>query len=129
MTSRFDEEWKRCWPWLQATLDYEGFLTPEAWYRIEVVAGRMALWVETDSAGITRIEETAHGRVCVIELIGGKAGTLERMLKDVERWAIAHQCRTVRFWGRRGWERLFPGRNGYTVDRVRLTKDLGQERT
>lgn len=122
--TRFDVEWTRCWPWLQATLDYEGHLTPEQWYKEQVVAGTMWFWPGSDSAGITRFEETAHGRVCVIELIGGKAATLEAMLRDVETWAVARQCRAMRFWGRKGWQRLFPARTGYQVDRVRLTKDL-----
>lgn len=124
MTEQFASEWKRCWPWLQATLDFEGFLTPEAWYLGEVVVGRMQLWPGEDSAGITRIEETAAGHVCVIELVGGTAAGLGAMLPAVEAWAVAHQCRAVRFWGRKGWSRILPASAGYGVDRVRLSKTL-----
>jgi hypothetical protein len=121
-------EWERCAPWLQATLDYEGFPVPLDWYREQVVAGRMQFWPAEDSAGVTQLLPNAHGLTLEIVLIGGKAATLERMLIAVEAWAARQGCRKVTFWGRRGWARLFPARAGYKVSRVRLEKEIAHVR-
>lgn len=106
--ANLDAEWTRCAPWLDAALKSgcDERTTDEVY--LDVLAGRKQFWPGEDSAIVTQLLTHANGRVeCNILLAGGTLDTLEKMLKDVERFARANTASVITVMGRRGWERSF----------------------
>lgn len=76
-----------------------------------ILAGRALLWLAWDgsqiaAAAVTELAECEGGSVCVIVACGGRdAVRWLPLLEQIEGYARAEGCRSVRFFGRVGWLR------------------------
>jgi len=81
----------------------------------DVLSGRALLWVvhsggaSVDCAAVTQIQKTQSGTACMILTCGG-AGAKRwiPLLREIEEYARAEGCGSVRFIGRKGWKRICP---------------------
>lgn len=122
--SRFDAEWKRCAPLMQATMDYHESIEELSNIRRKVEDSKMQFWPASDSVVVTCIVETSKRRILDIVVLGGKESTIATMAPEIEHWAKAVGCVAIRFDGRPGWQRLFPARSGYRAITVTMEKEL-----
>lgn len=80
----------------------------------DVLSGSALLWVvEKDGsiacAAVTRIERTQASKVCTVLACGGKRfGDWKHLLSGVEEYAGQSGCDAVRWFGRKGWSRIYP---------------------
>jgi hypothetical protein len=86
------------------------------------VGGDAQLWLawsdHCEAAMVTRV----NGEVCLIAALGGK--NMDRwlhLLSDIEAWAKAQGCETIRAYARKGWARKL---RDYKMSRVILDKVL-----
>lgn len=88
--------------------DYEGIES-------RLIDGTFFLWLACDgaeifAAAVTRLELTNGVKFCTIVACGGR--DLERwcdLINDLEAFARAEGCRSVRIYGRPGWQRKLDG--------------------
>jgi len=75
-----------------------------------------------DAVATTRLEQTDAGKVCVIVACEGKARRRWLpLIRGIEAYAKAEGCRSVRIFGRRGWQRVL---DGYAQTHVIIQKEL-----
>jgi hypothetical protein len=100
----------------------------------EILDGKALLWIATigesgqlsiDAAASTILQQTDAGRVCVITACGGRrmAGWLP-LIANLEAYARDEGCRSIRIFGRLGWQRVL---DGYRRTNVVLDKPLHGE--
>jgi hypothetical protein len=97
----------------------------------DVLAGRALLWlalsrdgeiVTMDAVAMTRLERTDVGLVCVIVACeGNKRHRWLPLLAGIEAYAKGEGCRSVRIFGRKGWQRVL---DGYRQTHVIIQKEL-----
>lgn len=86
------------------------------------------LWMAWDTrnilaAAVTQLSLVNHQQHCTILACGGSGkGEWMHLIGDLEKYAKAEGCKSMRIWGRRGWERELPT---YKARRVMLEKMLG----
>src|SRR5205085_9065538 len=74
------------------------------------------------AAAVTQLGTVNGGRFCTIVACGGRhRDEWLPLLAGLERYAKAENCKAMRIFGRRGWERLLPD---YKAARVLLEKEL-----
>jgi hypothetical protein len=92
-----------------------------------VLAGDMLLWVAADAreilaAAVTQLHALGGARCCTIVACGGRDRARWLPLRaELEAFARAEGCRTIRLFGRRGWARHF---RDYKLTRILLQKEL-----
>lgn len=89
-----------------------------------VEAGRMQFWAGPNSAIVTEILTTPQKKMLNFFLAGGDLSELEAMYPEVERWGAKQGCTAAVFTGRKGWERTFLARKGWTPRLVVFEKEL-----
>lgn len=102
-------------PQIEAALAYSGGTHTFEDIRAMVAEGRLQFWPGPHSVGITEIQATPQRRTLNIFLAGGDAAELEALLPAVIEWAKTQGCTHGLMIGRRGWERTFLTRTGWTV--------------
>lgn len=113
-----DQEWARCAPWLQASLDRggtQGFSLDEVKRR--VAEGRAHFWPGHNSAGVSEVTQDFH-----IWLFGGELSEMWAMERAVSDWSRSHGLSRVTIKGRKGWGRVMAPL-GYRQETL-LVKDL-----
>ena len=92
-----------------------------------VQSGDALVWIAWNglvikAAAVTQLS-TIHGeRFCTIVACGGQhRNEWLQLIAELERYAKAEDCKAMRIFGRRGWERLLPD---YKPARVILEKEL-----
>lgn len=93
----------------------------------DVLNGDALLWLATDgenvaAACVTQITQSEWRKVCSFVALGGIG--IERwfgLLPEIEAYAKAEGCHSMRVVGRKGWARLLPT---YQEHRVVLEKEL-----
>lgn len=93
---------------------------------IEALANAEAnLWIGEDDAVrcavVTRVHNTARGRVCEIWLMGGRDRSLWlHFIDEIEGMARANGCVAMEIVGRPGWERVLPDyrRSAVIIEKV-----------
>jgi len=90
----------------------------------QVLAGEQLLWLAVsdhiEAAATTHLSRN----VCTLTACSGHQR--ERWLplfKKIEQYAAAEGCKTMRIYGRKGWERVL---DGYRAEYVILEKQLGR---
>jgi hypothetical protein len=79
-----------------------------------LITGRALLWLAWDgtqvvAAAATELAECDGSLVCTLTACGGRNPTgWIPLLRQIEVYAKAEGCRSLRFFGRRGWLRLLP---------------------
>lgn len=114
----------RARPHIEAALSYgHGTHTFED-VAAEITAGKLQLWPGENSAVVTRIVEHPQKRTLHFFLAGGNLAELEAMLPIIIKWGRSRGCTQASLSGRRGWERTFLKREGWTADLVVMTKEI-----
>jgi hypothetical protein len=76
---------------------------------------RHQLWPGYGAVMVTKVEGRGKTRRLVVYLAGGNLAELERLYAGVEAWGRAQGCKRVVFAGRKGWQRTFLTRAGFTA--------------
>jgi hypothetical protein len=97
----------------------------------DVLDGRALLWlalsqsdgeIVIDAVATTRLEQTDAGKVCVIVACEGRGRhRWLPLIGGIEAYAKAEGCRSVRIFGRNGWQRVL---GGYRHTHVIIQKEL-----
>jgi hypothetical protein len=83
-------------------------------------AQRAQLWVVADGEGtplrgavVTRVLAFDGGRKSLVVQLAGAVGLsfddMRTVMAELERYAIAMECRSIRIYGRKGWAKVLPG--------------------
>jgi hypothetical protein len=92
----------------------------------DVLSGSQLCWIAWNGAEIMAAATTQlvkpHDKVCVLTACSGydRAQWLP-LFEQIEAYAKAEGCKTMRIFGRKGWERVL---DGYRVEHVVLEKAL-----
>lgn len=78
--------------------------------------GTFQFWPGAESVLLTELLDYPQRRVVNIVAAGGRLPEIEAMVPVLEAWARAHGCVEAVFAGRRGWERTFLAKQGWTKD-------------
>lgn len=123
-------EFERCWPWLEASLEFGAFkhggkiwvshTKEDVWGRI--VSGRCHFWPASESALITEFFTAPTGLKSHHNwLFGGDLSEIVSRMPAVEEFGRKHGAHRETGSGRRGWLRVF---DGYKEIGVRKEKAL-----
>ena len=82
-------------------------------------------WPGVDSCVITQIHFEPRRRILNIFLAGGDLAEIEAMTPLILQWGYEQGCTVAAFTGRRGWERTFLTRTGWTPEMTMFAKELG----
>jgi hypothetical protein len=124
--ARVHEFWPHVSPLIEVAME-RGAITDFAEVADAIFAGRALVWIAWSgtaikAAAVTQLSTVGGARFCTIVACGG---TDRRewlpLLAGLERYAKAEDCKAMRIFGRRGWERLLPD---YRAARVLLEKEL-----
>ncbi|WP_257168573.1 hypothetical protein [Bradyrhizobium sp. SRS-191] len=84
--------------------------------------GRDAGVVVIEAVATTRLEATDAGKVCVIvACAGSECRRWLSLIGGIEAYAKAEGCRSVRIFGRKGWQRVL---DGYAQTHVVMEKEM-----
>lgn len=93
----------------------------------QVANGDLQFWPGPRSVIITELQEHPQRRTLNFFLAGGDLAELERMTPGILQWGKTQGCARAVMLGRKGWERSFLTRTGWTLpELVVLEKDLTQ---
>jgi hypothetical protein len=135
--ARVSEFWPHVSPLIRAAME-RGAITDFAEVADAVLAGRALVWIaiaredgrkrpdgngtSIGAAAVTQLSTVGGARFCTIVACGGRErGAWLPLLADLERYAKAENCKAMRIFGRRGWERVLPD---YQAARILLEKEL-----
>jgi hypothetical protein len=124
--ARIREFWTHALPLIAAAMK-RGGITDLADVERAVLAGHALVWIAWNGAAIkaaavTQLSTVNGERMCTIVACGGSNGKeWLPLLAGLERYAKAEDCKAMRIFGRRGWERLLPD---YKPARILLEKEL-----
>jgi hypothetical protein len=108
MTQR--DEFERCWPWLEASLNEFGatHTKDQVWEAIN--RGHSVLWPGVNAVIVTTMMTYPIGiKCCSVWLQGGELAELKTMYPAIEKYARAQGCDWLIGWGRDGWVKAMPG--------------------
>lgn len=89
-----------------------------------VQSGKFVFWPGPNSAIITEIIEYPQKRTLHFFLAGGNTAELEVMLPAIMDWGREQGCQSASLTGRKGWERSFLKREGWSKKLIVMTKEL-----
>ena len=89
-----------------------------------VAAGRAQAWFGPSSVIISEIVREPQHKVLHYFLAGGNLAELEVMQPIVEAWGREQGCTVATLVGRKGWDRTFLKRQGWSNGLVVLSKQL-----
>lgn len=79
-----------------------------------VQAGIMQYWPAPNAVIITEVVTAPQKRILNLFLAGGSLAELEKMVPIIAEWGHSQGCVSVTLVGRKGWERTFLRRLGFT---------------
>ena len=99
------DEFKRTWPWLQASLDkFPTHNELQVWDLIRT--GKAKLWTNDGGVIVTQTFSYPIGfRCCNYFLQGGELEPLKALHGPIEQWARENHVDWLTGWGRDGWAR------------------------
>lgn len=105
------EEFERCKPWIESSLEYgaQTHTFEDIWD--EVVSGKAQFWPAKHGCFVTEVEVYPRKRNLHIALAGGKMDQLMEMVDSLEEFAKAVDCQSITISGRKGWARVLRGRD------------------
>ena len=120
-----DEMWPHVRDKIRAAVERTG-LSSFADIEADVLTGMQLVWIAWNGADIMAAATTQlvkpHDKVCVLTACSGyDRDRWLPLFRHIEEYAKAEGCRTMRIFGRRGWERAL---DGYRVEHVVLEKAL-----
>lgn len=99
---------------IEAALEYAGGTHTFEDVAAAVDAGAMQLWTGPNSVVVTEILQFPRYKALNFFLAGGNMAELEAMHGGIIEWAREQGCERALFTGRKGWERTFLTRTGWT---------------
>ena len=124
--ARVREFWPYVAPLIAAAMK-RGGITDLADVEGAILAGQALVWMAwngatINAAAVTQLSSVQGERFCTIVACGGRnRDKWLPLLAGLEHYAKAEDCKAMRIFGRRGWERLLPD---YKPARVLLEKEL-----
>lgn len=114
---------------IEAALVYSGHSHTFADVAQMIADGKAQFWGGPTSVIVTEIVLEPQQKVLHFFLAGGSLVELEEMTPIILKWAREKGCTRASLIGRKGWDRTFLKRQGWTNGLVVLEKDLndGQE--
>lgn len=108
------EVWPLAAPLIERAIVTTG-LTAFAAIEHDILVGASLLWVTwngraIEAAACTSLQQTDAGKVCIITACAGTG--MKRwlpLIRGIEAYAQAEECRCVRIFGRKGWARVLDG--------------------
>lgn len=117
-----DEQFERCWPWLEAAAAPYGNTTSKDHVYQRLVDGRAQLWTDDTAVLVTSIERHDTGLTELYGwLAGGDMAGLLRIHDKAEAWARSAGIDRLTISGRRGFLKTLPG---YRELSTTIVKDL-----
>lgn len=120
----------KVWPHARAlvksAIDRTG-LSDFAHIEREVLSGLQQLWLAwngtaIEAAAVTQLVVIGSRKICIIVACGGRDHSRWiHMLADLEKFAKAEGCDTVRIYGRKGWQRIL---ENYRANYVVMDREL-----
>jgi hypothetical protein len=111
-------------PLIEAALSYAGGTHTFSDVAAMVDEGRLTFWPGPASCIVTEIIEYPRQRTLHFFLAGGNIAELEAMLPAIYEWGRTQGCTSASLTGRKGWERSFLSREGWTSNLVVMTRAL-----
>lgn len=111
-------------PYIDAALVYAGGTHEFSDVEAMVEAGTAQFWPGVHSCVITQIDYQPRRRVFTIFLAGGNLAEIEAMTPLILQYGYEQGCTAATFTGRRGWERTFLTRTGWTPEMTMFAKEL-----
>jgi hypothetical protein len=123
--ARIDEMWPHVRDKIRAAVERTG-LCSFADIESDVLTGMQLVWIAWNGSEIMAAATTQlvkpYDKVCVLTACSGyDREQWLPLFKQIEDYAKAEGCRTMRIFGRKGWERVL---DGYRVEHVILEKGL-----
>ena len=117
--------WPHVAPLLQRAIERAG-LSAFRDVELDILQGDALIWIawsgRIEAAASTSLQTSDAGLVCLITACGGAdRRRWLPLLAEIEDYAKAEGCKSVRIIGRRGWQRAL---NGYAVKAILLDKEL-----
>jgi len=113
--------WRR---YIEDALQYAGGTHTFEDVQQQVTAGTLQFWPGASSAIVTEVLEYPRQKVVHVFLAGGTLHELERMYPLIFAWAREQGCTRATLLGRKGWERTFLARQGWTPRLVALERSI-----
>lgn len=114
-------------PQIEAALQYSGHSHTFDDVVAMVKAGKAQFWGGPTSVIVTEIVLEPQQKVLHFFLAGGNLAELEAMTPMILQWGREKGCVRASLVGRKGWDRTFLKRQGWTNGLVVLEKDLNDE--
>jgi hypothetical protein len=130
--ARVADFWPHVAPLIRAAM-VRGRITDFTEVARAVFAGDALVWIAWDNdagairaAAVTQLSAVDGTRFCTVVACGAPGSSGDRsdwlpLLAGLERYARQENCKAIRIFGRRGWERVLPD---YKPARVLLEKEL-----
>lgn len=109
---------------IDAALAYAGGTHTYADIAAMVAVGEAQFWPGEQACVVTQVVPQPHRTVFYIFLAAGNLQEIERLSHEILAWGKAQGCSLARFAGRRGWDRTFLTRTGWTAEMVVFEKAL-----
>jgi hypothetical protein len=109
---------------IEAALVYSGHSHDFDDVAAMVAAGKAQFWPGRTSVIITEIIVEPRHKVLHFFLAGGDLAELEQMTPIIEQWGRERGCTRASLVGRKGWDRTFLKRQGWTNGLVVLEKSF-----
>jgi hypothetical protein len=88
-----------------------------------VASGALQFWPGPNAVILTEIIDYPQKRIGHVFLAAGKLAEIEAMTPTIIAWSKTQGCVGAQMWGRRGWERTFLTRTGWSPSLVLFRKD------
>jgi hypothetical protein len=92
-----------------------------------VASGDMRCWPAPHSIILTEIITYPRKRIGHVFLAAGNLAEIEAMTPVIIAWSKTQGCVGAQMWGRKGWERTFLTRTGWTPSLVLFGLDYGRQ--
>lgn len=120
---RIDEFWPHAKTQVRTAIEHTNLSSFEDIER-DVLDGKMLLWLawsgEIEAVAVTQL---LPGVLVIVACSGHHRERWLPLFTRIEQYAKDEQCKSVRIYGRKGWERVL---DGYRVEHVVLEKQIGR---
>ncbi len=103
-------------PYIESALAYGDDTHTFADVQDMVAAGKAQFWPAPSSCMVTELVLDPRRKSLHFFLAAGKMSELEIMTPHILEWAKSEGCTHATLTGRRGWQRSFLSRTGWTTD-------------
>mgnify|MGYP000420338986 CR=1 FL=1 len=107
-------EFKRCQQWIEDALEYNGGTHTIEDVLHAVATNEMQLWSADNSVIVGQIVQFPRKKAYHLPFVGGNLAEIESMGPSIRAFAKFLGCDWITSAGRRGWDRTFLRKEGFT---------------